>query len=362
MPTTPPPVADGPRILVSGWAGAGNVGDELLTMAIIDRLRRSGAGPVIASQDPARTSELHGVDSVRWGPRGLGALRGVDGVCVGPGGILQDSSSLWSLPGHLAVALAARRQGLPVASIGVGAEPLRRRSSSWLLRRALGGRPVVTRDEPSSQALRQAGLEVVTGADLVFGLEHDHRDVTPAAEIVVSVGGGVRPGLLSPASRRIEAPPIGEIAAALDHLADAMQARVVLTRFRGERDAATAAQLQQRLAADSEVLSADVDEHVRRVRSARLVVSSRYHPVVLAATAGVPAIVVSEQLKVQALVDQLARPSIRRSASWAEAAQQVPPVADDTTGSSSEGLERTHDALERLVAEAGAPRGERSGG
>ena len=128
MPSAPPSADDGPRILISGWAGAGNVGDELLTRAMVTRLRRLGAEPVVASRAPLATTALHGVDAVPWGPRGRAALAGIDGVCVGPGGILQDTSSLWSLPGHLAIAFLARRRGLPVAAIGVGAEPLRRRT------------------------------------------------------------------------------------------------------------------------------------------------------------------------------------------------------------------------------------------
>ena len=350
---------------MSGWAGAGNIGDELLTRAIVARLHDLGAVPVVASQDPRRTSADHGVESVPWGPRGLRAVGDLDAVCIGPGGILQDSSSLWSLPGHLAVAVAARRRGLPVAAIGVGAEPLRRRSSGALLRHALGQRAVVTRDEASSAALRTIGLEPVTGADVVFGLDvarltpttSDHTD-----EIVVSVGGSVRPGVVSPASRRIEPAPVDEIAAAVDLLAERIGARVVLTRFRGERDADAALTLHRSLASESEVLADDVDEHVRRVCGARLVISSRYHPIVLAALAGVPAVAVSDQAKVRSLVAQIDRPSVRSVGSWERVGADAPPEPDPTGPAVPAGVERAHEALARLVADAGAARAERSRG
>lgn len=350
---------------MSGWAGAGNIGDELLTRVMVARLRSLGAVPVVASRSPGRTRAEHDVESVAWGPRGLRAVGDLDGVCIGPGGILQDSSSLWSLPGHLAVALTARRRGLPVAAIGVGAEPLRRRSSGALLRQALGQRPVVTRDDASSAALRDIGLEPVTGADVVFGLDvarfaptgPDHPD-----EIVVSVGGSVRPGLVSPASRRIEAAPVDEIAAAVDLLAEALGARVVLTRFRGDRDADDAVALRRRLSCESEVLADDVDEHVRRVCGARLVVSSRYHPLVLAALTGVPAVAVSDQAKVRSLVAQVDRRSIRSVGSWAQVAADGPPDPDPGGPAVPEGVERAHEALVRLVDDAGAARTDRSRG
>lgn len=344
-----------------GWAGAGNVGDELLTRAVADVLRGQGAEPVVASRDPAATRRLHGLEAVPWGRRGRSHLDRIDGVCLGPGGILQDSSSLWSLPGHLAVPLRARRMGIPVAAVGVGAEPLRRASSGWMLRRALAGREVVTRDDASSAALKAVGVDARTGADLVFGLHLDlARRGRDRPEIVVSVGGSVRPGLVAPASRRIEPAPVAEIARALDGLAAVLDATVALTRFRGERDAAAAAELAERLGAEAVVLPADVDEHVRRVAGARLVVSSRYHPVVLAARAGVPAVVVSDQPKVASLVEQLDRPDIIRVGSWAEAGTLRPGggQADlGLPGALSEGVRRAHDALAALVAAARAARG-----
>jgi polysaccharide pyruvyl transferase CsaB len=351
------PDQDHPRILVSGWAGAGNVGDELLTRAAVTLLRDLDAVPVVASRDPEATAALHGVEAVPWGPRGHRALDGLDGVCLGPGGILQDSSSIWSLPAHLSMALLALRRGLPVAAIGVGAEPMRRRSSAWLLRRALGSAVVVTRDRASSNALRAAGLGGRTGADVVFGL--DLAPASPTGEIVVSMGGAVRPGLFSPASRRVDAPPLAEIATAVDLLADRLDAPVVLTRFRGARDAEAAGALRDLLRCDAAVISSDVDEHVRRVCGARLVVSSRYHPLVLAARAGVPAVAVSAQAKVRSLVTQIDRPWVQLVDSWA-AVGAVSTPEPPAGGVVVDGLDEVDDALAMLVAAAVAARTERS--
>lgn len=356
MPSAPSSAAECPRILVTGWAGAGNVGDELLTRSMVARVRGLGAEPVVASRDPAATSVLHGVEAVPWGPRGFAARDRIDGVCVGPGGILQDDSSVWSLPGHLTMALLAQRRGVPVAAIGVGAEPLRRRSSARLLRRALGSAVVVTRDEASSVALRTAGLDVTTGVDVVFGLELPTPE--PTGEIVVSIGGSVRPGRIVPAARRLDPAPIAEMAPVIDRLAERLDARVILTRFRGDRDATAALELRGALRSEAEVLAPDVDEHVRRVCGARLVLSSRYHPLVLAARAGVAAVAVSAQPKVRSLVDQIDRPWVQIAASWAQIGETTPETPGP--GVVPEGLDRTHEALAALVVEARAARVRRS--
>lgn len=313
------PFPEGPRILVCGWSGAGNVGDELLTRAVVERLTAAGGTAVVASRDPATTERLHpGVEAVRWGPRGLADLRdrgAIGGVIIGPGGILQDSSSVWSLPGHLILAAAAARRGAAVAAVGVGAETLRRRSSAVMLRRVLAGAPVVTRDDASSAALRQAGIEATTSADVVFGLVVPEPE--PRDEILVSIGPATRPALVAPAARRLVAPPVAEIAAGLDALAATLSCRVVFGAFRGPRDVEAARAVGARLEAPWEVLAVnDIDEHVRRLVGARTVVASRYHPVVLAAVAGVPALVVADQAKIVSLVDQIGRSEVTRVPEW----------------------------------------------
>ncbi|HCH80534.1 MAG TPA: hypothetical protein DFK16_07190, partial [Acidimicrobiaceae bacterium] len=49
-----------PRVLVCGWSGAGNVGDELLTEVLSTRLRSAGLDPVIRSVSPNATAAAHG--------------------------------------------------------------------------------------------------------------------------------------------------------------------------------------------------------------------------------------------------------------------------------------------------------------
>jgi polysaccharide pyruvyl transferase CsaB len=328
---------DGPRILVCGWAGAGNVGDELLTRAIVELIREAGAVPVVASRDPADTSDRHGVDAVSWGLGARRAVSAVDGVVVGPGGILQDRSSLWNLPGHLAAAFRATRLAVPVAGVGVGAEPLRRSSSRRLLRRALSSNVIVTRDQESSDALSAAGLhDVTTGADLVFGLALPA--VVKTGEIVVALGPSVRPGRFLPAARRLVQPPVHEIAAAVDTLATRLDAPVALGCFRGDRDRAFARDLAGRLTASSRIISLDEDDHVEAVAGARLVVSSRYHATVLALMAGVPSVIVSTEPKLCSLA--ASHPDeVSQLGSFAEVADADPGVrreprlaADDVAG------------------------------
>ncbi|MDW3217934.1 MAG: polysaccharide pyruvyl transferase family protein [Acidimicrobiales bacterium] len=360
--TDHPPAIDGPRLLICGWAGAGNIGDELLTAAIVAMVRGAGGVPVVASRDPGTTAAEHEVESVPWGMGARGAVATVDGVIVGPGGILQDGSSLWNLPGHLAAALAARRRGVPVAAFGVGAEPLRRRSSARLLRRALADAPVVTRDEGSSDALRAAGLHPTTAADLAFTLDLPDAPAEPNDEIIVAVGPGVKPGLVRPAARRLVAPPVAQIAAAVERLAVEQGYRVALAGFRGRRDRDVAAELRAALSVDARLVDDTVDAHVGAVAGARLVVASRYHAVVLAARAGVPAHVVSTEPKLRSLAADLG-PDRATLGSWADlAAPTGQPRPAPLRSGEFAGAGEVAGAIAAFVADVGARRGDGVGG
>lgn len=345
-----------PRILICGWAGAGNIGDELLTASIIAMVGAAGGEPVVSSRDPVATVAEHRVPAVPWGLGARPAVGTVDGVIVGPGGILQDRSSLWNIPGHLAAARVATKRGLPVAAIGVGAEPLRRRSSALLLRAALGDAPIVTRDDASSDALRAAGLAPVTGSDLAFSLDLDAPPPATGTGIVVAVGPAVRPGLVRPAAQRLSSPSVDAMVPAIAAAADRVGGIVTLAAFRGGRDRAFAAELAVELPMRHRLLDPTVAAHVDAISSARLVVASRYHAVVLAARFGVPAFVVSDEPKLRSLVAALG-PERARAGSWVDlATAAVPePVAPVSTAELP-GADRARSAVGRLVEAAGGRR------
>ena len=341
------------RILVCGWAGAGNVGDELLTRVVVNVLVEAGAVPIVASRSPERTSAMHpGAEAIPWGPRGWRHISAVDGVCVGPGGIIQDSSSLWSLPGHLILPWLVRRHGGVVAGVGLGAEPLRRLTSRWLVKRVLSGMTVVCRAPASAAALAAAGVQAEVAADLAFAL--DLSPLPRREELVVAVGPAVAPGRLVPASRRLLVDDPASVAAAIDAQSDRLGVPVCLLAFRGDRDRCAARELAARLEVAAEVADDDVDLQVDRVRGARALITSRYHPVVVAAVAGTPTLVVSAQAKLGSLVAQLASPLVAACSTWSEAgAHQLPePGAGVVPGRVQRGAE----VLRELVDAAAAAR------
>ncbi|MEZ5381613.1 MAG: polysaccharide pyruvyl transferase family protein [Microthrixaceae bacterium] len=155
-----------PRILVSGWNGAGNLGDELIGSALVELLEARGAEVAMFSKDPDSTQALHGVRAFpNWSV--LPARRWADGVVLGPGGVLQDQTSAISCAAHVArhALVGARRAR---SGIGLGVGPIDHWPSRCSLRHAQRGSPAwVVRDAPSAAQLKRLGFgDVPVAPDL----------------------------------------------------------------------------------------------------------------------------------------------------------------------------------------------------
>src|SRR3954467_3602540 len=129
------------RVFVAGWIGSENLGDELLFACLRRRLAALDADVVVLSERPDVTASLHGVRALR--PRDaretLREISRCDALILGAGGLLQDGTSLLSLPYHLSRVGIARACRVPFIGMGLGVGPLRFRASSWLLGKALAG-------------------------------------------------------------------------------------------------------------------------------------------------------------------------------------------------------------------------------
>ncbi len=95
------------RVLLSGYYGFGNLGDEALLEVIVDRMRRRfpSAQLEVLSATPQMTAANHRVESTpRWDWRAIrAAIARADVVLSGGGGLLQDATSLRSLLYYAAI-------------------------------------------------------------------------------------------------------------------------------------------------------------------------------------------------------------------------------------------------------------------
>ncbi|HEY3268877.1 MAG TPA: polysaccharide pyruvyl transferase CsaB [Armatimonadota bacterium] len=164
------------RVLLSGYYGYGNAGDEAVCAAVLQTLRTHGGDPAVTvlSGDPAATERAHGAHAV---PRRkiLDALPEMDALFQGGGSLLQDATSAASTFYYLWVIMAARIIRRPVFLYAQGIGPLTRKPVRAAVRAVLNSVQAITvRDRDSKRLLTEIGVTrppVYLTADPVWALD-----------------------------------------------------------------------------------------------------------------------------------------------------------------------------------------------
>ncbi|MCG8910866.1 polysaccharide pyruvyl transferase family protein [Pseudomonas sp. DP-17] len=168
------------KIVLCGWYGASNIGDELLLGAIVDWIKELGGEPTIISLNPAHTEQVYGVPAVDFhNLGGIGqALAESDLFVMGGGGIFQDHHpfNTCALYDPLMSDIAqyarpfymAQQFGLKTMILAHGVGPLRSQQARAIASDVFSKADVVTvRDEQSTELLRSIGVTrpIVTAPD-----------------------------------------------------------------------------------------------------------------------------------------------------------------------------------------------------
>ena len=169
-------------IVISGYYGFYNVGDEAILEATVTLLRRHrpNLDIVVLSADPAHTRRCYGVEAVPRTsiPAVAKALRRADLLVSGGGGLLQDVTSWRTVPYYLGIMQLAMLLGTRVAVYNQGIGPLERNFSRRIVKGVLSRVDCLSvRDPASAHLLRQLGItgEILTAADPVFTLDPPSR-------------------------------------------------------------------------------------------------------------------------------------------------------------------------------------------
>jgi polysaccharide pyruvyl transferase CsaB len=300
------------RVLLSGYYGFGNLGDEALLEVIVTQLRARFAGLEIdvLSNDPPGTARF-GVDATpRWEWRAIrAAIARADVVVSGGGGLLQNATSLRSLLYYAAIlreAIRAKKKTMIFAqSIG----PLDLWGRFAVRRFCKGLDRATVRDERSLELLSDLvpGTPVERTADPVFLYDAPAEAVDLSAEGLDA--GGPPYAIVSVRKISNFREGSGAIARAVDRLAERHGVRVAFLPLGGAGDAEVSTDVI-RACASAPVLLPDcpLPKAAAIIRGARVVVGMRLHALILAARYAVPFLAIPYDPKVAALCDDLAYP------------------------------------------------------
>jgi polysaccharide pyruvyl transferase CsaB len=304
-----------PTILLSGYYGFGNIGDEAILAASIGALRaaRADLHIEVLSADPQHTAQQY---CVRATPRSnpwhiLAAIRRADLVLSGGGGLIQDvtsrASPLYYL-GILRLAQLLRRKTM-VFSQGIG--PLQsRRNTALTLSTFRRAHAITVRDEESADWLRQRGfgdsaITVAADAALLLqpcateraaGILGSHGVATDAPRIGICV----RPWP--------SAPELSDAIASLgDELAQELSAQVILLPFHPQTDVPFCQRTAARMHRRATVLGSGVSpsEVLGIIAHLDLLIGMRLHSLIFAGIAGRPLLGISYDPKVDAFLQSI---------------------------------------------------------
>lgn len=183
-----------PRVVVSGYYGFGNAGDEAILATLVQELG-TWADLTVLSADPAATARDHGVAAIpRMDLRHIWpAIRGAALFISGGGGLMQDVTGMGSVPYYGGLLRLARLAGTRSMTLGIGLGPLNRLASRALAGWALGScSALVVRDAGSVALMKALGLpadRVHLTADPVLALRPATADRTRA----ILTGAGIEP-------------------------------------------------------------------------------------------------------------------------------------------------------------------------
>ena len=193
-------VSTSKTIVISGYYGFKNSGDEAVLKSILTALEQEGqaAGvdinPVVLSIDPEWTSAAYGVKSVHRMKLGevRQAIKDSDGLISGGGSLLQDATSPKTIPYYLGVLKIAQWLGKPTFIYAQGVGPVNRKLFYPMIRSIFRKCTYISvRDIQSGELLQSMGISgeaVHVVPDPVMGLplpagEGIHRDSHPGSAL-----------------------------------------------------------------------------------------------------------------------------------------------------------------------------------
>ena len=301
------------RVLISGYYGFGNLGDEALLEVIVRRIRARfpGADVEVLSASPRLTAATFGViASPRWPWRAVREAVGrADVVISGGGGLFQNATSLRSLLYYAGIVREAIRANRRTMIFAQSVGPLDRWGRLIVRRFCRGLRRATVRDERSRQLLHalvpDTPIERTADPVFLYDLEAPESDL-PAE------GLGPESGPYAIVSvRKIPSLKHGSatIARAVDRLAHRHGVRTAFLPLGGAGDAEVSTGIIRACASEPVLLpECPLAKAAAILRGARVVLGMRLHALVLAARFGVPFLAIPYDPKVSALCEELEYP------------------------------------------------------
>lgn len=330
------------HVVLSGYYGFDNVGDEAILFSIITALKKlqKDIQITVLSNNPEATKKTYGVDAVnRWKLKEVSSvLKSADGLISGGGSLLQDQTGMKSIPYYSGIMQIAKMHKKPVFVYAQGMGPINKGISKLIVRKTLNKvNQVTVRDEESKALLESVGVKKSIGIvpDPVTGLDGSRFrsewlesafGFGAGANAAVSAGaealgdsearGGADSGAGNYIAVSVRDWPTSvdykqKIAASLDQLA-AHGETIVFVPMHGEHDAITSREVSQMMKQKSLISPADlsIEEKIAIIGHSKLLIGMRLHSLIFSSIYYTPFIAISYDPKIDSFAKIAGQPII----------------------------------------------------
>lgn len=300
-------------IVLSGYYGFNNVGDEAVLTSIIQDLREAmpEAEITVLSNSPSETQALYQVEAIsRWDMKAIAkVVKASDLVISGGGSLLQDVTSGKTIPYYLAVVKIAQFYKKPVVFYSQGVGPIDKGISKWLVKTVANKVDhIFVREEGSKTLLESIGVSkapVTVTIDPVLGIkvkEETYNTVKQSLGTEKAVGIYLR-------TWKDDKKLVEDLVPTVEYLV-ALGYEVYAIPMYYKEDIEIAKTLAAQLKGKVHVVDRElsIDEVVAYTANFEFILGMRLHSLIMAHAVGVPMIGLSYDPKVQGFAKEVGLP------------------------------------------------------
>lgn len=302
------------RIVLSGYYGFDNVGDDAILYAIIQSLKEyyPQIELTVLSNKPEKTAAAYGVEAVnRWNIAEVAkAIKASDGLISGGGSLLQDETGRKSIPYYSGVMKIAQFLKKPVFVYAQGMGPVTSQINKMIMKKTLQKAKMLTvRDESSKQLLENIGIKqrIQIVPDPVMGIDvssfqsgwMNDKQFTGRV-ITVSVRDWTE-----------DLTYLEKVAEALDTLSKGGH-NIVLVPMHGEHDMKTSERVTDMMNEEVHIFPYDrsIQEKMAAIKESDVLLGMRLHALIFAAVGLTPFAALSYDPKIDSFASIVDQPVI----------------------------------------------------
>lgn len=291
------------KVVISGYYGSDNFGDETILKVLIDKLKEEKADITVLSLNPEKTKALHKVNAVKSFdlPKVITTILKSDVLISGGGSLLQDATSVKSLFYYLFVISVAEFFHKKVMIFAQGIGPIKNKLGEMWCKKLLKKASCVTvRDDKSLFLLRGWGINTERVVDPLFALKLAGSTPTETVGIQLRSFKGLSETFLQKLAKSVEQNFYSK-KIQIFSFQDALD-KEVCTHFEGILKS-----LNPNL--QTEVIYNKTPEQlIELMRSLKYMIAMRFHACLVCAKYGIKTLALSYDYKVERLAEDLKLP------------------------------------------------------